>query len=172
MKNIILKIENIDELIPSMKGYNVILSESHPDIAFERESWVNVQGYLWYNFEPAIFPELYADYFSEKLNLHQTDALALVEEWNSALSNNAINSTRFIKIIETDWATYGILATDDDDTFMILKDRALLFPDFTGIKGAGYCWGYLTNMTVLSDQVLFEQFGISPEEMAMFREQW
>lgn len=168
----ILEIENIKELNPIMEGYYAVLSESKPEVEFEPGYEQRIENFLWYNIEPSFVPDGYGSYFKEKLGLTEQDAANLVDEWNTTLSTGTTVYTRFVRIITIENSRFGIIETEDKDVYLVLQGNHTSFPHQVSVKGAGYRWAYLTDVMVLSDQVLYEMLGLTPVEMASFREQW
>ena len=172
MKTYIFNIENIGDLNPSMKGYYALLSETKPEVEFEPGYEQRIENFLWYNIEPILVPEAYGSYFKEKLGLTEQDTAHLVDEWNTTLSTGTTVYTRFVRIITIGNSRFGIIEAEDENVYLVLQGNHTSFPHQVSVKGAGYRWAYLTDIMVLSDQVLFEMFGLTPVEMASFREQW
>ena len=162
----------MNDLNPSMDGYFAVLFETNPKVQFEDGCTQPVRNFLWYNFQPHFVSEIDSIYFREKLGLNNDESRDMVNLWNTALSTGAVVNTKFDTIIEAGTSRFGVLDTDDRTSFIVVQGNHISFPHQLNIKGSGNRWCYLSGDMVLSDQVLYETFGLAPAEMALFREQW
>ena len=90
----ILKITNIEELLPNYGHHWAVMSETYSDMNYEDKYFVpSIQPYLWYHMIPEEIPDTYTSYLKEKLNIDKVPAIRAIMWWNLTVNSEATEVT-------------------------------------------------------------------------------
>lgn len=166
-------IENIEDLLPHMKDYGVILSENRADVVFEPGKECEIKAHLWYNFEKDILPNIDTSYLFEKLAIKDGKrALKIIEDWNELYPDYYPKSS-FERIIKIDDLKFGILPSDHTHGRIVMGSQVLRYPNQIEIHcGRGYPWIRLWTLAKPMKQPLMGAFQLTEDQALEFIEQW
>jgi len=143
---IILKITNLDKLLPKYGDHWALLSETNPKVEYEDKSYIpKTEPNLWYHMSPETVPETYINYLNEKLNIPNVPAQRAIMWWNHTVETNSPTTFSLDHVFKIKNHPYGILINPDEPRKLILlTPRAYLPESRTHVRNTGYLWAQFT----------------------------
>ena len=148
----ILKITNIEKLLPNYPHNWAVLSEKYSDMEYDDKSFVpKFQPYLWYHMIPEIIPNTYVSYLKEKLNIDKVPAERAIMRWNQTVKTYPDEATlehtfRINKI------PFGIMINPlEPKEMIIMASRGYLPKNRTIVYSGGDMWAKIPLLKLEED---------------------
>ena len=136
-----IKIDLSRLLGPNYNTYGAILSENHPQVAYQKgHNGPPLVSYLWYPIELGQIPNTFTKYFREKLAVTNTsEALQIINDWNTKY----IPTARIVKQFKIGNKQFTAIADPSKSENLIVLANYSDRPAYTETVHAGsggYIW--------------------------------
>jgi len=160
-----IKIDLTRLLGPNYNNYGAILSENHPQVAYQKgHNGPPLVSYLWYPIELGQIPNTFTKYFREKLAVTNTsEALQIINDWNTKY----IPTARIVKQFKIGNKQFTAIADPSKSENLIVLANYSDRPAYTETVHAGsggYLWQYMAegqlSNTPETHNMLVKKFGL------------
>jgi|SaaInlStandDraft_4_1057021.scaffolds.fasta_scaffold37798_2 hypothetical protein len=143
---IILKITNLDKLLPKYGDHWALLSETNPKVEYDDKSYIpKTEPNLWYHMSPDTVPDTYTNYLKEKLNIQYVPAQRAIMWWNHTVKTNSPTTLNLAHVFKVKNLPFGLLKNPDEPRKIILLTPRSYIPESrTHVRNTGYMWAQIT----------------------------